>query len=67
MVVFAIFPGVFNFANATYPSPEIEMSAIKHRQLGATAMAGDSDENYSDDESTPLTHDIYGGRYLWKC
>lgn len=42
----------------------VEMSAIKHRQLGAAAMAGDSDENYSDDESTPLTHDIYGGRYL---
>lgn len=41
------------------------MAAIKHRQLGAAAIAVDSDENYSDDESTPLTHDIYGGRFVF--
>lgn len=37
------------------------MSAIRHRPLGPGG-GGDSDENFSDDESTPLTHDIYGGR-----
>ncbi|GAB0097474.1 Chitin synthase [Sergentomyia squamirostris] len=38
------------------------MSAIRHRPLlGSAANGGDSDENFSDDESTPLTHDIYGG------
>lgn len=37
------------------------MSAIRHRPLQATP-GGDSDENFSDDESAPLTHDIYGGR-----
>ncbi|CAO1401711.1 unnamed protein product [Diamesa hyperborea] len=36
------------------------MSAIRHRPLGPGG-GGDSDENFSDDESTPLTHDIYGG------
>lgn len=37
------------------------MSAIRHRPLGNGPGGGESDENYSDDESTPLTHDIYGG------
>lgn len=37
------------------------MSAIRHRPLG-NGPGGESDENFSDDESTPLTHDIYGGR-----
>lgn len=37
------------------------MSAIRHRPL-VPGQGGDSDENFSDDESTPLTHDIYGGR-----
>ncbi|XP_055676574.1 chitin synthase chs-2 isoform X1 [Lutzomyia longipalpis] len=38
------------------------MSAIRHRPLlGSAANGGDSDDNFSDDESTPLTHDIYGG------
>lgn len=28
----------------------------------ATALRNDSDDNFSDDESAPLTQDIYGGR-----
>ncbi|XP_075147009.1 hyaluronan synthase-like protein kkv isoform X1 [Haematobia irritans] len=36
------------------------MSNIKHRPL-APPGTGDSDDNFTDDESTPLTHDIYGG------
>ena len=44
------------------------MSALRHRPLvttgggGGAGGPGDSDENFSDDESTPLTQDIYGGR-----
>ncbi|XP_053696809.1 chitin synthase chs-2 [Sabethes cyaneus] len=34
------------------------MSAIRHRPL---ATQNESDDNFSDDESTPLTQDIYGG------
>lgn len=41
------------------------MSGIKHRPL-TSAVAGDSEDNYTDDESTPLTHDIYNGRYIFK-
>lgn len=37
------------------------MSAIRHRPL-APPGAEDSDENFTDDESAPLTQDIYGGR-----
>ncbi|XP_055379222.1 chitin synthase chs-2 isoform X1 [Condylostylus longicornis] len=40
------------------------MSNIRHRPLGPGGGGGpiaDSDDNYSDDESTPLTQDIYGG------
>lgn len=40
----------------------LQMSGIKHRPLTST-VAGDSEDNYTDDESTPLTHDIYNGRY----
>ncbi|XP_017770728.1 PREDICTED: uncharacterized protein LOC108558345 [Nicrophorus vespilloides] len=29
--------------------------------MAATGMRNDSDDNFSDDESVPLTHDIYGG------
>uniref|UniRef100_T1PGZ3 chitin synthase n=1 Tax=Musca domestica TaxID=7370 RepID=T1PGZ3_MUSDO len=36
------------------------MSNIRHRPL-APPGTGDSDDNFTDDESTPLTHDIYGG------
>ncbi|XP_037922524.1 chitin synthase chs-2 isoform X1 [Hermetia illucens] len=36
------------------------MSAIRHRPL-APPGAEDSDENFTDDESAPLTQDIYGG------
>lgn len=28
----------------------------------ATTLRNDSDDNFSDDESAPLTQDIYGGR-----
>nr|AAG09712.1 chitin synthase 1 [Lucilia cuprina] len=36
------------------------MSNIRHRPL-APPGTGDSDDNFTDDESTPLTQDIYGG------
>ncbi|KAL9891261.1 hyaluronan synthase-like protein kkv isoform 2-T2 [Glossina fuscipes fuscipes] len=36
------------------------MSNIRHRPL-APPGAGDSDDNFTDDENTPLTQDIYGG------
>ncbi|XP_055923356.1 chitin synthase chs-2 isoform X2 [Eupeodes corollae] len=36
------------------------MSAIRHRPL-APPGNGDSDDNFTDDESQPLTQDIYGG------
>ena len=38
-----------------------KMSAIRHRPLGPSAP-GDSDVDFSDNESSPLTQDIYGGR-----
>lgn len=38
------------------------MSALRHRSLGAPPPIGDSDDEFSDNESTPLTQDIYGGR-----
>lgn len=38
------------------------MSTNRHRPLGPGPGGDDSDGNVSDDESTPLTHDIYGGR-----
>lgn len=31
--------------------------------MAATAIRNDSDDNFSDDESVPLTQEIYGGRY----
>ncbi|KAL7036514.1 hypothetical protein ACKWTF_008831 [Chironomus riparius] len=37
------------------------MSAIRHRPLQAGPGGESDDGNFSDDESTPLTHDIYGG------
>ncbi|KAL7727578.1 hypothetical protein ACLKA6_014930 [Drosophila palustris] len=40
------------------------MSAVRHRPMAppATGEHGDSDDNnFTDDESSPLTHDIYGG------
>ncbi|XP_030374774.1 chitin synthase chs-2 isoform X1 [Scaptodrosophila lebanonensis] len=40
------------------------MSAVRHRPMAPPAPGGehgDSDDNFTDDESTPLTHDIYGG------
>lgn len=38
-------------------------AAVRHRPLlGPTGAGGDSDDNFSDDESTPLTQDIYNGR-----
>nr|AGB51153.1 chitin synthase 1 variant B [Bactrocera dorsalis] len=37
------------------------MSAVRHRPLAPPGNAGDSDDNFTDDESTPLTQDIYGG------
>lgn len=37
------------------------MSGLRHRSLGAPPN-GDSDDELSDNESTPLTQDIYGGR-----
>lgn len=37
------------------------MSAIRHRPLGPAAP-GDSDDDFSDNESAPLTQDIYSGR-----
>lgn len=40
------------------------MSAIRHRPLGPPAP-GDSDEDFSDNESAPLTQDIYGGRFVY--
>lgn len=39
------------------------MSGIKHRPL-TSPVAGDSEDNYTDDESTPLTHEIYNERYI---
>ncbi|XP_065368049.1 chitin synthase chs-2 isoform X1 [Calliphora vicina] len=36
------------------------MSNIRHRPL-APPGTGDSDDNFTDDESSPLTQDIYGG------
>lgn len=41
------------------------MSGIKHKPLTSTT-ACDSDEHYTDDESTPLTHDNYNGRFWYK-
>lgn len=38
------------------------MSAMRHRSLGPPPPPGDSDDEFSDNESTPLTQDIYGGR-----
>ncbi|XP_055306958.1 chitin synthase chs-2 isoform X4 [Sitodiplosis mosellana] len=37
------------------------MSALRHRSLGPPPPPGDSDDEFSDNESTPLTQDIYGG------
>lgn len=39
------------------------MSAIKHRPL-TTMVTVDSEDNYTDDESTPLTHEIYNERFI---
>lgn len=38
------------------------MSGIRHRPLGQPHPGDDSDDEFSDNESTPLTQDLYGGR-----
>lgn len=38
------------------------MSAIRHQPLGPSGP-GDSDVDFSDNESSPLAQDIYSGRY----
>lgn len=37
------------------------MAGMRHRSMAAPPP-GDSDDDFSDNESTPLTQDIYGGR-----
>lgn len=38
-------------------------AGARHRPLMASnGPGGDSDDNFSDDESAPLTQDIYNGR-----
>lgn len=38
------------------------MAGMRHRSLAVPPPGGDSDDDFSDNESTPLTQDIYGGR-----